>query len=48
MKSQINYLKLFWFINFEKAGSKILFTLRPEINLVTEEVHYWISYSALV
>lgn len=45
MNSQINYLKLFWLIKFEVVGSKILFTLRPDINLVTEEVYYWISYS---
>ncbi len=42
MKTQTNYLVVFWLINLAIAASKILFTLRPEINLFTEEAQYWL------
>lgn len=42
MKTQTNYFVIFWLINLAIAASKIVFTLRPEINLFTEEAQYWL------
>ncbi len=42
MKVQTNYLVIFWLANLVIAACKIVFTLRPEINLFTEEAHYWL------
>ncbi len=42
MKNTTNYSKLFWAIAFLIAFIKVAFTLRPEINLFTEEAQYWL------
>lgn len=42
MKTQTKYLVGFWLFNLAIAVSKIVFTLRPEINLFTEEAQYWL------
>ena len=40
--NQQRYSFCFWLLTLGLAVSKILFTLRPEINLFTEEAHYWL------
>jgi hypothetical protein len=42
MRKQTKYYLVFWLINLLIAASKIVFTLRPEINLFTEEAQYWL------
>lgn len=42
MKSAINYNLTFWVVSIILAGVKIIFTLRPEIDLYTEEAQYWL------
>ncbi|MBD3628577.1 glycosyltransferase family 39 protein [Cyclobacterium sp.] len=39
---QAKYSLNFWLLTLGLAVTKILFTLRPEINLFTEEAHYWL------
>jgi len=41
-KSTTNYTLHFWLITLSLALVKIIFTLRPEINLFTEEAQYWL------
>lgn len=42
MKSETTYPLRFWIITLVLAAVKIIFTLRPEINLFTEEAQYWL------
>jgi hypothetical protein len=42
MKSESRYTLGFWTITLLLAVVKILFTLRPEVNLFTEEAQYWL------
>lgn len=42
MKTETNYKIRFWAITIALAVVKIIFTLRPEINLFTEEAQYWL------
>jgi len=42
MKTEANYQIRFWAITIALATVKIIFTLRPEINLFTEEAQYWL------
>ncbi|HAH37758.1 MAG TPA: hypothetical protein DCL81_14990, partial [Algoriphagus sp.] len=42
MKSKFNYIAAFWQVQLSLAIIKIIFTLRPEINLFTEEAQYWL------
>ena len=42
MKNQPKYTAYFWFISIFLALAKIAFTLRPEIDLFTEEAQYWL------
>lgn len=42
MKSKFNYIAAFWLVQLSLAIIKIIFTLRPEINLFTEEAQYWL------
>lgn len=42
MKTEINYLTGFWVMSILLAAGKIVFTLRPEFDLFTEEAQYWL------
>ncbi|MFC3879523.1 ArnT family glycosyltransferase [Algoriphagus namhaensis] len=42
MKNQSKYTTYFWVISVLLAFAKIAFTLRPEIDLFTEEAQYWL------
>ena len=44
MKSQntSNYVLIFWAVNFALILLKILFAIRPELDLFTEEAQYWL------
>lgn len=42
MKSQTTYHTGFWIITIALALVKVIFTLRPEIDLFTEEAQYWL------
>ncbi|GAA0879358.1 glycosyltransferase family 39 protein [Algoriphagus jejuensis] len=42
MRSDNYYLRAFWGISLSLAAVKIIFTLRPEIDLFTEEAQYWL------
>lgn len=42
MKTETNYQTGFWAITIVLAAVKIIFTLRPEVNLFTEEAQYWL------
>ncbi|HSF55963.1 MAG TPA: glycosyltransferase family 39 protein [Algoriphagus sp.] len=42
MKSETNYVLGFWVVSIILAVGKIVFTLRPEIDLFTEEAQYWL------
>lgn len=42
MKSETNYVLGFWVVSIILAVVKIIFTLRPEIDLFTEEAQYWL------
>ncbi|TFV93466.1 phospholipid carrier-dependent glycosyltransferase [Algoriphagus kandeliae] len=42
MKIFKNYILLFWLVQGLLIALKIAFTLRPEINLFTEEAQYWL------
>jgi hypothetical protein len=42
MKNKNYYSWLFWGVALLIAVSKVIFTLRPEINLFTEEAQYWL------
>lgn len=42
MKSETNYQIGFWIIGIVLTLVKIIFTLRPEIDLFTEEAQYWL------
>lgn len=41
-QSTTNYKLYFWLITLSLALVKVIFTLRPEINLFTEEAQYWL------
>lgn len=42
MKSNTNYQLYFWVVSVTLALAKIIFALRPEIGLFTEEAQYWL------
>lgn len=42
METEPNYHMRFWVITIALAAVKIIFTLRPEVNLFTEEAQYWL------
>jgi hypothetical protein len=42
MKNTDYYSKLFWGVALLISVAKVIFTLRPEINLFTEEAQYWL------
>lgn len=42
METEPHYHMRFWVITIALAAVKIIFTLRPEINLFTEEAQYWL------
>ncbi|OOG69388.1 glycosyltransferase family 39 protein [Algoriphagus sp. A40] len=42
METEPNYHLRFWVITIALAAVKIIFTLRPEIDLFTEEAQYWL------
>jgi hypothetical protein len=42
MKTEPHYQTRFWVITIALAAVKIIFTLRPEVNLFTEEAQYWL------
>ncbi|MDF2158779.1 glycosyltransferase family 39 protein [Algoriphagus sp. CAU 1675] len=42
MNSESKYRWFFWIIALGMAALKVAFTLRPEINLFTEEAQYWL------
>ncbi len=42
MKAETNYKIGFWAITVVLAAVKVIFTLRPEIDLFTEEAQYWL------
>ncbi len=42
MTKSPNYTLYFWLVTFGLVIAKILFTLRPEIDLFTEEAQYWL------
>ncbi|MDR7129910.1 4-amino-4-deoxy-L-arabinose transferase-like glycosyltransferase [Algoriphagus sp. 4150] len=42
MRKSPNYTLYFWLVSIGLVIAKILFTLRPEIDLFTEEAQYWL------
>lgn len=42
MKTKISYTGCFWLVSIILVLAKIVFTLRPEIDLFTEEAQYWL------
>jgi hypothetical protein len=42
MKKKTNYVLLFWVISGTLALAKVIFALRPDIGLFTEEAQYWL------
>ncbi|UZD21959.1 ArnT family glycosyltransferase [Algoriphagus halophytocola] len=42
MQKTPNYTLYFWLVTFGMVLAKVLFTLRPEIDLFTEEAQYWL------
>jgi hypothetical protein len=42
MKNTDYYSRLFWGVALLTSAAKVIFTLRPEINLFTEEAQYWL------
>lgn len=42
MKIRNSYTLYFWIISLALAAAKLVFTLRPEIDLFTEEAQYWL------
>jgi 4-amino-4-deoxy-L-arabinose transferase-like glycosyltransferase len=42
MKIRSSYILYFWIISIALAVAKLIFTLRPEIDLFTEEAQYWL------
>ena len=42
MQKSPNYSLYFWLVSIGLVIAKVLFTLRPEIDLFTEEAQYWL------